>query len=202
MAQDDWQAQLTGVVAGEIRRYRQERKMSAQQLANRCEQLGFAIPRPVISNIENGRRDSLSIAELLVLARALDVAPALLVAPVGRQEMVEILPDQSMPPFDAVRWLEGEQLRETADGLRAWVDPDAADDPLFLFRWHRGLVLRWLAAQKALVEPQTHREQWIAEMHEQLADDLRRVRSLMRSMDLIPPPLPPGLGDIEQDPAL
>lgn len=203
MAQDDWQARLTQVVAGEVKRYRKERRLSAQQLADRCEQLGLSIPRPVLSNLENGRRESVTLAEVLILARALDVSPTLLLAPVGRQETVEVLPGRYIAPWDVVRWLDGEvQLRETADGITAVLDPDAEDDPLLLFRWHRTLVVRWTGAQRAFVDPPDQRDEWIAETHQELAQDFRRVRSRMRKLELIPPPLPPEFAYLEQEQAL
>src|SRR5258708_38576576 len=108
VSQRRWQAKLTQVVAGEGRRYRTERGLSAQQLADRCEELGLAIPRPVLSNLENGRRESVTVAELVVLARALDVPPTLLLAPVGRRETIEIFPGRGVAPWDVIRLLEGE----------------------------------------------------------------------------------------------
>src|SRR6266516_5250756 len=72
-----WQKRLTRSIAREIRRHRRALGLSAQKLADRCEQLGFAVPRSVIANLENGYREALSVAELLVLAFALDIPPAL-----------------------------------------------------------------------------------------------------------------------------
>jgi len=86
--QEDWQQWLTCAIAAEIRRHRIGHKMSAQKLADRCEQLGFAVPRSVLTNLENGHREALSIAELLVIAAALGVPPA------------RLLPDEHVPSWD------------------------------------------------------------------------------------------------------
>ncbi|MET8138171.1 helix-turn-helix transcriptional regulator [Streptomyces sp. NPDC005251] len=52
-------------------------------VSDRCAALGANIPRTVISNIENGRRTNVSVAEVLALASALGQAPAALVFPAG-----------------------------------------------------------------------------------------------------------------------
>lgn len=108
MAQEGWDKRLTRSVAAQVRWYRQQRKMSAQDLSDRCAELGLPIARPVLSNLENGRRESITLAELVVLARALDVAPVLLVAPVGREATVEILPGREATAFGAMLWFAGE----------------------------------------------------------------------------------------------
>ncbi|SHM56992.1 helix-turn-helix domain-containing protein [Streptomyces yunnanensis] len=113
MEQRDWPERLAATIAGEIRRYRLNLKMSAQQLSDRCAELGMEIPRAVISNLENGRRTSVTVAEVLVLAAALGVPPAALIFPVGYAEKTEALPGAEVPPFEAVRWLGGEEFATT-----------------------------------------------------------------------------------------
>ena len=63
-----------------------------QQLADRTAELGMPIPRSVLANLESGRRDTVSVAEVLVLAAALDVAPIELICPVGFDKQTEMLP--------------------------------------------------------------------------------------------------------------
>jgi transcriptional regulator with XRE-family HTH domain len=112
--QTGWQEQITRSIAWQIRRHRLHRKLSAQKLADRCEQLGFAIPRSVIANLENGYREAVSVAELLVLAQALEVPPVLLVAPLDSQKTMELLPGRCGSTAAAVLWLTGQgDLRES-----------------------------------------------------------------------------------------
>jgi transcriptional regulator with XRE-family HTH domain len=201
MTQPTWTERLTRAIAGEIFRYRKDKGMSAQQLSDRCAKLGLEISRSTLADLENGRRATLTVAELLALAAALGISPTLLVAPVGRQEMIEILPGRGVAPWDVVRWLDGEvQLRGMADGIGPVDNPDAEADPLLLFRTHRALVVRWTGAQRAFVEPSGQRDEWIAEVHQELAEDFRRVRSRMRKLELIPPPLPREFSYLEQEP--
>ncbi|MEW2518159.1 helix-turn-helix domain-containing protein [Actinacidiphila alni] len=122
MEQMDWAALVGRTVAGEVRRYRQMRGMSAQQLSDRCGELGMKIPRTVLSNIENGRRGNIGVAEILILGRALEVPPASLVFPVGYVEEVEALPNEKMHPLHAVRWFSGEApLPGPGIAMAAWM---------------------------------------------------------------------------------
>jgi transcriptional regulator with XRE-family HTH domain len=198
MAQGGWQARLTSVVAAQVRRYRLEHKMSAQRLADRCEELGFAIPRPVLSNLENGRRDSITLAELLTLAAVLDVPPAALMTPLGRQELVEILPDLDVPPPDAAAWIAGEAKLTAAgsDPEAKWLDlRDGPAGIVQLYRIHGQLVDVWISRLIAAGEDKRSQHGRVPE-HE----ELRLVRAIMREDGLIPPPLPPELAFLEPEP--
>lgn len=113
MDQADWPERLAATIAGEVLRYRRNQNMSAQQLSDRCAEFGMDVPRKVISNLEIGRRTSVSVAELLVLAAALDVPPGALVFPVGYTETTEALPGAMTPPFEALRWFAGEEHSTT-----------------------------------------------------------------------------------------
>ena len=56
--------------------------MDGVELAERTAELGYPITRVAISKIErNSREGKLDVAELLVLAEALGIAPVLLLAP-------------------------------------------------------------------------------------------------------------------------
>lgn len=101
---------MTRIIAREVRRHRDRRKMSQQQLADRTAELGMPIPRPVLANFERGRRDSVSVAEVLVLAAVLGVSPMELISPAGYDEEIEILPGRKMDPLQASRWIDGELM--------------------------------------------------------------------------------------------
>lgn len=118
MTQDDWTSRLVGVIAQEVRRYRQAQKLSAQQLADRTAEIGMPINRSVLANLESGRRDTVSVAELFVLAAALRVPPLLLTFPAGRVETVEAIPGVEITPWDALFWGSGESTQADIDALR------------------------------------------------------------------------------------
>jgi hypothetical protein len=61
----------------------------------------------VIANLENNRRDTVSVAEVLILAAALDVPPIMLITAVGQDDSVEILPNLEISTWKARGWILG-----------------------------------------------------------------------------------------------
>lgn len=102
-----WPSSVTRVVAAQIRLWRERRGLSALQLSERTKGLGYHIPRSVIANLENDRRDTISVAEILVVAAALDVPPIMLITAVGQEPAVEILPNVVVTPWKARGWIVG-----------------------------------------------------------------------------------------------
>ncbi|MFI6287240.1 helix-turn-helix domain-containing protein [Streptomyces sp. NPDC051018] len=130
MTQNDWQGRLTGHVADTVRRHRKERGLSAQGLADACAALGYEIPRTAIANLENGRRSSVEIAEIFVLARALGIPPIVLLLPIGTAGAAEVVPGQSLPIWDAVAWFTAETL------IGDEPEPGTVDEIIFELRSH------------------------------------------------------------------
>lgn len=129
--QRTWTARVAADIGKRVAGYRKAHGLTAEQLAERCALPG--ITRVVITRLENGRRDSVSTAELQVLAKALDVPPVLLLFPVGLQEAVEVLPGVTADPWHAVRWFNGQSGNPADPGaqqppegrvLRYWQDND------------------------------------------------------------------------------
>ena len=70
-----WSDDLVARVASAARRQRITKGLSAAALSERTAALGHPISRAVISDFETGRKRGLEVAELVVIARALDVPP-------------------------------------------------------------------------------------------------------------------------------
>ena len=87
---------------------RKSRKWSAQDIADECVRLGLDVRRDLITDLENGRRSHISVAELLAIAAALEVPPLQLLFGVGTEETAEILPGRHVPAFRAAQWFTGE----------------------------------------------------------------------------------------------
>jgi transcriptional regulator with XRE-family HTH domain len=99
-------------IAGAIRDARHGR-LTAQELAEATAALGYPITRSQIANYESGRTRSLDIAELLVLAEALDVSALSLLFPGPADHHVEVLPGKVVRTLDAVKRFDG-------DGAALW----------------------------------------------------------------------------------
>ena len=94
--------------------------MSALELADATTRLGYPITRSQIANYESGRKQSLDVAELMVLAAALDVAPLELLFPGKADSPVKRLPGQTVPTAHAASWFAGRP--EWLDSLHGAVD--------------------------------------------------------------------------------
>lgn len=77
MAQSEWAEQTVSRIARTIREARGVR--STQWLADRTKELGHPISRVAISNLEVGRKSGVDVADLVILARALEVPPMMLI---------------------------------------------------------------------------------------------------------------------------
>ncbi|MGY1609368.1 helix-turn-helix domain-containing protein [Geodermatophilus sp. SYSU D00700] len=200
MTQDnEWAQRLTAVIAGQLKAIRQERGMSAQQLADATVNLGHPVPRSVIANLENGRRDSIGIPEVLVLARALDVPPVTLLFPLGRRSDVEVLPGTSVGTWTAVRWFTGEggtprasdgaEVSEPYSGVRA-------DPPVAMFREDDALRDSYLVARGWLLHAPESSPGVVEQARRELiaaANRWSRHRRRMRDLGLEPGRLPPEI---------
>ncbi|MEW2303807.1 helix-turn-helix transcriptional regulator [Streptomyces sp. NPDC006655] len=198
----EWADRIKANVAGEVRRRRKEMGWSAQDLAEQCERLGHPIPRNVIANMESGRRATLPLVDVMVLAAALETYPVCLIFPVGYVEQTQELPFQDLiPTWDALRRFTGEQEVPMCD---AGLVPD--------FELHASLVRTALAAldeeerarfaaktatSRAQQEEAERRRAKYADQAISAKHKLRYLRRDLREEGAIPPHLPPALGDVD-----
>lgn len=192
----DWEARLTAAVAQQVKHWRDERGWSAQQLADRCaDVIGKPVPRNTITNLENRRRSTITLGEVLVLAAALEVPAVALMLPLGTAVSIEVLPDVEVPVTDALAWLQGDE----APGLPA---PRAAASSLMaLTRQHqraeRGLQVAMAVAEAERWDRSSpDRGRRVHESQEARADAyerLRDVRKAIRAAGFVPPAVPAGV---------
>jgi transcriptional regulator with XRE-family HTH domain len=114
--QQGWAGELHHGIAAAIRRARDGR-MSAQELADETARLGYPVSRSQIANYESGRKQGLDVAELLVLAAALNVPPGLLLFPGYPLGDVEFLPGRTAEAVNAVDWFSGDRPLATGPGV-------------------------------------------------------------------------------------
>ena len=107
MTQEPNAARPVEHLARRVRELRRRRGLSAAQLADRLRQAGLDWDRSIVANLENGRRASLDIGELLALALVLDVAPTHLLVPLDDEQPYQVTPTR-VEPSGAVRdWVRG-----------------------------------------------------------------------------------------------
>lgn len=97
---------MTSRIGATISKLRGERPV--QWLADTTKALGHPVSRTTLWELESGKRKSIAVAELLIIADALDIPPLMLVFPELPDGVVRALPNTPMTSFDAVRWVSGE----------------------------------------------------------------------------------------------
>jgi transcriptional regulator with XRE-family HTH domain len=120
-ASGSWPEEWTRRIGRTLAALRAERGVSGRELSERCGTLGHPMPRNVIANLESGRKTSVPVHELAVLAMALGVPPVRLLYDLAGED-VEVLPDMTVSPWSALQWLTGE--------LPLWLGYRWGEDPL------------------------------------------------------------------------
>lgn len=157
----EWPGDWTEHIGKAVARHRKQKGLSAQALSDRCAEMGFRIPRNTITNLENGRKESVPVHEMWLLARALDVAAIDLLFPLTFEGGV-------VPDLD-------ERLEEGAWILRA---EGKADSQFRLYERH---------AQQARVVA-SREDAWACAYS---ASDLHDTRRTMESEGMPLPEVPP-----------
>jgi len=93
-----------------VQRRRKALRLTASELSRRTGELGYPITRSTIAKIEsNLRLGKIDLAEVLVLAAALDVPPVLLIFPgFATDADTAVIPGYWATDDDAVRWMSGQ----------------------------------------------------------------------------------------------
>ncbi|MBN7551826.1 helix-turn-helix transcriptional regulator [Mycobacteroides abscessus subsp. abscessus] len=111
-----------------VQDYRRRHGLTAQAFAARTADLGYPISRVAISKIEsNSRAGKMDLAELIVLAAAMNTPPVALLYPAMPDGEVDLLPDRPVRSIVAALWFSGEISRSA---IEAATDPDQLDDEL------------------------------------------------------------------------
>ncbi|GGK65431.1 hypothetical protein [Streptomyces flaveus] len=213
LSANEWAAQIAKQVGQGVAYYRTQSrdarggKLTAQALADRCAGLGLPLDRTVIAKLEKGTRQTITIGELLVLARALEIPPVLLLFPLGRTDTTEVLPGEDTDTWAALKWFTGED--DQFPGAVTGTDEKQDAEPVRLFREHERLIKQWwdnrgklmsliapkdpeLKKFRAEADPDAVDDLWV-----QVAKDTMRnaeealmaIRSEMRDRGLTPPRL-------------
>jgi transcriptional regulator with XRE-family HTH domain len=84
--------------------------LTASELSRRTAELGYPVTRGAIAKIEsNLRAGKIDVAEVLVLAAALDIPPVLLLFPqLSTDGGSPVLPGRTTKDDEAVRWMSGQ----------------------------------------------------------------------------------------------
>jgi transcriptional regulator with XRE-family HTH domain len=220
MSNTEWS--LSDIVGEQVVLHRKRADLTREQLAQKCADLGYpALTVPALANIETGRRDKtgrrrrdVTIEELVVLARALQIPPTLLVLPVGRAESIEALPGITVTTWGAARWFTGDRaFSQDPEEVEAF---ERGAAPIALFRAHDRAQRVWdrtvenLENAEARAAAATNDQdralhqghaRAYAESLQRLQDSWQSGRRVMRQLGLTPPrTVPEELAETIDDP--
>lgn len=97
----------TGAIADRVRALRTARRWTAQRLADEMTQVGVEWNRGVVTKLENGHRESVTVAELFALADVFDVSPLSLLLPREASIDYQVTPKVSASAAKVGHWLIG-----------------------------------------------------------------------------------------------
>lgn len=107
-----------------MRELRQRRGLTAEQLAERMTEVGVPWNRGVVAKLETGRRQAVSVDELVGLSVVLDTAiAALLETPMGPRSAVEVLDQMKLEMVETVR-----QIQVMQEQLKSLSGPHLAEE--------------------------------------------------------------------------
>lgn len=195
-----WPESLTARIGRRIARFRQERRLSAQQLSDALhERLKVDMKRTVIGGIEAGTRKNVSVSEIFAIAYVLGIPPILLLVPVGEPGEFEILPGISTDPWTAANWLAGEGGNEWTGFLDAGRGASPTEvNFLAMYRRHDKEVERLLQLARRPDPVDGAAIRRAAELVGEVEEGLRFLRLSIVALGSTPPPLPPQLRHVDQ----
>lgn len=96
-------------IAQRVKALRQRKGWSAEELGNALKAKGVKWDRFTVANLENGKRQNVTVVELLALALVLDVAPVNLLVPLD-SEPYQVTPDgtEAQNSADVWLWMRGQ----------------------------------------------------------------------------------------------
>lgn len=93
-------------ISARVKELRRRKGLTAAELGERLTRQGVAWDRSIVANLENGRRRSVTVTELLALALVLDVSPLHLLVPLDEGDY-RVTPELAQPTDRVREWIRG-----------------------------------------------------------------------------------------------
>lgn len=128
---------ITAALGRRLTELRQAAGIRSQaELGKRMTDHGVPWSRVSVEKLENGRRGSITVQELLALALVLEVPPVMLLADPHHVAEVPLSDQQTVSAWDALGWLTGAK----------WLDPARREPAGFTNSWMLVALLRMAEA--------------------------------------------------------
>ncbi len=154
----------------------------------------------MIAKLENGERASVTLGDLFVLSRALNVPPFALLAPLTETAFIEVLPGRFMTAWDAIGWFNGDSnnvsdvVTQADAGFQGWY----AVTDAYQMRWRYEVeLLRFQEAYLEAVETSGVERTVLTERVQLQLDRLRAVRERLIAMGVEVPTILDPTGELK-----
>lgn len=107
--------EITAILARRVKYLRAKRGWSAERLAEEMTRVGVPWKRVVVSKLEGGRRQSVSLTEVLALAYVFNVGVVHLIVPTDGNDPFPVTPERLVPPARAREWIRGRHPLPSSD---------------------------------------------------------------------------------------
>lgn len=178
--------------------YRRRLGITVEEMCRRLDSLGWPVSLSTMNGMLGGKRASVSISEVFLLARVLEVPPIGLIAPIAKNEPFAPWPDAptDLTAYDAAAWIVGRHVYwKSPSAPRHWsptfVVLERADS--YTYRARR---LNAEIAARQFNKISAHAA--IREMRQTLTD-LAELLRVLRDSDANPPRLPEALEGFLRD---
>lgn len=106
----------TEAVAAQVRQLRHKRGWTAAELAAKMTEVGIPWGQPVVSRLETGARENITLAEVLALAYVFNIAPVHLIVPIDPRTEYQVVLGRKVDVLDARQWVRGQRPLPGASG--------------------------------------------------------------------------------------
>ncbi|MFF3875995.1 helix-turn-helix transcriptional regulator [Streptomyces sp. NPDC001978] len=101
-------------VAARVSELRKRKDLTAAEVGRRMSDHGLKWDRFTVANLENGKRQNVTLVEWLALARVLDVSPLHLLVPLEEVDYL-VMPDEALPASRVRAWVRGSEALPRTD---------------------------------------------------------------------------------------
>lgn len=124
----DFPSQVATQVGQLVKTARSESGLSAQKLADECTRLGVQMTRNMVASIENKRRSSVSVPEVLAISTVLRIPPITLLFPLTRSpfDICHGQPGAELSAINTFDWFTGSRESYTFGDFDKGVKADRA----------------------------------------------------------------------------
>jgi transcriptional regulator with XRE-family HTH domain len=185
---------MTAAVGAEVRRLREDRGWTGDELADRLRAVGLDFTQAAVVNLE-GRRQTVALHELVALAAVFEVPLLALVFPDPAAD-VELLPGRETDGVRALAWASGQWLpaavQTGGDVDASWRRYTGAAYGLTMLHDHEAFARDVLAVARLRGDDTDG-------LYRRRLAALRDLRAQMAHLGWPLPPLPDGLDEHEVD---